>query len=214
MPVTRALVSYVEETMTRASPYNRETALEAAMMLFWEKGYHATSLKDLEAALKMKPGSIYAAFSSKEALFLEALKRYYEEFRAAFEAEVAAAPTKLDGVIGHLRGYAEMPRSDPRAQACMVFKTLVDTRATDPAIADTACRYLTEIRDAMAQLFRDAIADGELTEGADPERLARLLQADIAAMRFELHQGTGQDALRALAEDMAETFERLRVRAA
>lgn len=55
--------------MTRAAPYDRETALDAAMALFWDKGFHATSLKDLEAALAMKPGSIYAAFVSKENLY-------------------------------------------------------------------------------------------------------------------------------------------------
>ncbi|MEP3669912.1 MAG: TetR family transcriptional regulator, partial [Roseibium sp.] len=37
--------------MKRAQPYDREKALDAAQDLFWRKGYHATSLKDLEAAL-------------------------------------------------------------------------------------------------------------------------------------------------------------------
>ena len=50
--------------MARAAPYDRDATLDAAMSLFWERGYHATSLKDLEAALSMKPGSIYAAFKS------------------------------------------------------------------------------------------------------------------------------------------------------
>ena len=44
--------------MSRSAPYDRDTALAAAMDLFWEKGFHATSLKDLETALEMKPGSI------------------------------------------------------------------------------------------------------------------------------------------------------------
>ncbi|MGV8985829.1 MAG: TetR/AcrR family transcriptional regulator [Cypionkella sp.] len=61
--------------MTRAAPYDRDTALNAAVSLFWNKGFHATSLKDLETTLHMNPGSIYAAFSSKENLYLLALER-------------------------------------------------------------------------------------------------------------------------------------------
>ena len=55
--------------MARKAGYDREKVLDKALELFWAKGYHGTSLKDLEVALDMRPGSIYAAFGSKEALF-------------------------------------------------------------------------------------------------------------------------------------------------
>ena len=77
--------------MTRAQPYNRDAAIDAAMTLFWQKGYHATSLKDLEGALSMKPGSIYAAFSSKENLFNLSLERYFTSNRDEFRKFMAAA---------------------------------------------------------------------------------------------------------------------------
>ncbi|MDX1730552.1 MAG: helix-turn-helix domain-containing protein, partial [Aurantimonas coralicida] len=54
----------MKRSRPNARPYDRDAALDAALRLFWAKGYHATSLKDLEAALTMKPGSIYAAFQS------------------------------------------------------------------------------------------------------------------------------------------------------
>jgi len=61
--------------MARAANYDRDVALAAALSVFWRKGYHATSLKDLETNLDMKPGSIYAAFESKENRYLLALER-------------------------------------------------------------------------------------------------------------------------------------------
>lgn len=181
------------------------------MTLFWKKGYHATSLKDLEAALQMKPGSIYAAFSSKEALFLEALARYYDTSRSAFLREMAKAASPLTGVAEHIRAYARVPATHPRAQACMLFKTLIDTRATDPAIAEQSRHYLAGMREAMAEVFARAVAAGELPADTDPRRLARRLQACVMALRFELHQGIEDADLAALAEDMAQEFERLRV---
>ena len=44
--------------MSRTALYNRQDALERALQLFWQKGFHATSLKDIEEALDMRPGSI------------------------------------------------------------------------------------------------------------------------------------------------------------
>lgn len=93
------------------------------MSLFWRKGYHAASLKDLETALKMKPGSIHAAFSSKETLYLPALKRCFEKSRADFRAQMAAAASPLAGLAAHIRSYARLAPDDAARQACMLTKT-------------------------------------------------------------------------------------------
>ena len=57
------------------------------MELFWEKGYEATSVDDLVARLGIGRGSLYAAFGSKHALYLQALDRYRcEHMAGAFAA--------------------------------------------------------------------------------------------------------------------------------
>lgn len=197
--------------MARTASYDRDTALDAAMSLFWAKGYHATSLKDLEATLNMKPGSIYAAFSSKENLYLLALKRYFETFRAKFCEQMEQAPSPLTGLADNFRSYARLSEEDAARQACMLTKTLVDTRSTDPAIAERTRDYLARMREEMAAIFEKAKALGELPSDADPNRLARRYQANVAALRFELHQGAAEQEIAALAEDMAQEIERLRV---
>ena len=47
-----------------------------AMLLFWQKGYEATSVKDLENATKLKTSSLYNTFGGKEQFFLNILKHY------------------------------------------------------------------------------------------------------------------------------------------
>ena len=56
--------------------YDRDELIVRARDLFWKRGWAGTSLKDLEAVLQMKPGSFYAAFGSKEALFALAMEKY------------------------------------------------------------------------------------------------------------------------------------------
>jgi AcrR family transcriptional regulator len=200
--------------MTRATPYDREIALDAAMALFWEKGFHATSLKDLEAALEMKPGSIYAAFTNKENLYLLALERYFESSRAGFRNHLARAASPLKALADHFRAYARMAPDDRARQACMLTKTLVDTRTTDPAIASATRDYLTAMHDEFAAAFAAAQKAGELAKNTDPDRLARRFQANVTALRLALHQGMAAGDFAQLAEDMASEIDGLRINVA
>ena len=194
--------------MVRAANYDREAALAAAMEVFWRKGYYATSLKDLETALNMKPGSIYAAFDSKENLYLLAIERYFNLSRARFRAEAAASASPLACLAAQFRNYVKLAEGDPSRQACMLMKTLVDTKSTDPKIAQVSQRYLDEMRAEFTQAFKAAQQGDEIPATADPDRLARRYQANITALRVELHRGAPQADLIDLAEDMArETMQ-------
>lgn len=198
--------------MKRALPYDRNAALDAAVHLFWTKGYHATSLKDLEAALQMKPGSIYAAFSSKEALYLAALERFFQASRAAFARDMQDAKSPLGAMSNYLLQLARSRSEEPRGQACMLIKTVIDTTATDAAIADRANGYIKEIQSDFAAAFDYAKQIGEMPPELDSGRLARRYQSNINALRIELHRGMEQSEITALAEDMVADLERLRIK--
>ena len=53
----------------RPAGFDKDAALEAAMLLFWERGFEGTSMADLMQAMGLNPSSIYAAFGDKQALF-------------------------------------------------------------------------------------------------------------------------------------------------
>ena len=76
--------------MPRTPQFHRETALNNALQLFWRQGYHATSMKDIEEAMDMRPGSIYAAFGNKESLFKEALDSYFAMVEEDFKNTIAS----------------------------------------------------------------------------------------------------------------------------
>ncbi len=65
----------------RPRSFNRDEAVAAAMLLFWEHGFEPTSLAQLRAAMgNISAASFYAAFESKEALFREAVNRYLSTY--------------------------------------------------------------------------------------------------------------------------------------
>ena len=111
--------------MPRTREFDTETAERAAMELFWEQGYEATSVDDLVARLGIGRGSLYAAFGSKHALYLKALDRYRcEHMSGAFAAlDDPSAPLKptlrrlFDALIDESLGEA------PRRGCFMVNAT-------------------------------------------------------------------------------------------
>lgn len=196
--------------MTRALPYDRDTAIDAAMTLFWRKGYHATSLKDLEAALNMKPGSIYAAFDSKEALFGLSLERYYERSLAGLRQALDDAASPLAALAEFLRKTGRDPFEDPSRCACMLMKTVLNATPDEPQLSERAGQYLDALRAQMAQAFERAKAMGELPSDADADKLARRFQANVMQLRIEAQRGVRGTDLELLAEDMAKDVEAMR----
>ncbi len=197
--------------MARTASFDRTDALNTARDLFWRKGYHATSLKDLEGALGLKPGSIYAAFGSKEGLFSEALLAYAEASRAQSDAVMDRASSPLSGLAAYARSLGGICDTDQPSRACMLMKTVLEFPDGSGDIRSAAETLLSSVEARFTDRFRAAQSLGELASDADPARLARRFQADVIGLRAYAQRNAPPDAIRDLAEDIAEGIEALRV---
>lgn len=194
--------------MPRQTRHDRQHSLDQALALFWRKGYHAASLKDLEGALDMRPGSIYASFGSKERLFGEVLQRYGRQGLVELERTLAANPSPLGGLADYLRllgGLRDTPRP---CHACLLMKTLLELGSEGPN-----ARLARELLDGMEARFTAAFTAardaGELADDARPARLAPRYQAMIMGLRAQAERATDPAALHALADDLADDLLRL-----
>lgn len=195
--------------MARHASYDREDVLAKAQALFWRKGYHATSLKDLEAALDMRPGSIYAAFGSKEALFGETLKGYGRQTLAQFQKVQKAAASPLAGLANHVRAFACIDPDTAPSRACMLVKTLLEMPDDDPVLRRQTEELMQKMEAEFAAAFRAAQNQGELPDSASPERLASRLQAAIFGLRAYAQRSDTQNRITQMAEDIALDIEAL-----
>jgi AcrR family transcriptional regulator len=102
----------------RPREFCTDTALAAALRVFWSKGYEGTSLADLTEAMGITRPSLYAAFGNKEALFHKALDLYEQEkleyMRAALEQ-----PTARGVAETILRGALAMQTSPGEPKGCL-----------------------------------------------------------------------------------------------
>lgn len=198
--------------MSRTARFDRQVALDRAIELFWSRGYYASSLKHIEAALDMRPGSLYATFGSKSGLFTEALEAYAARTSDNFHQIIVGAPTPLEGLKRYLRsfakpcsGYAQLP-----SKACMLIKTLLEINSEDSALRTQVETMLSAIEQALCEVLEMAKASNELRSDVDCPRLARLIQTQIIGLRAFAERNVPSVQIEALADDMANMLDAYR----
>jgi AcrR family transcriptional regulator len=112
----------------RPRSFDEAEALDAAIALFWRKGYDATSLDDLGDAMGLARPSIYRAFGAKDQLFLHALTRYRETTAASPFAALAATSDVRTGLLAFLDAVITYTNADPSHPGCLIgsLATAVD----------------------------------------------------------------------------------------
>ena len=190
--------------MPRKPNYDRDDLIERARDLFWQRGWAGTSLKDLEVALQMKPGSFYAAFGSKEALFALALEKYANDGR-----ERLKALAQDHGPIKALQQFPQMvvENDGAPAKACMLSKTLLELHAHNHPLAHDANRLLLRMEVQFSELFQHAQSLGDIGAAHDPKALARRYQSDLLGLRVSAERD-GVDS-RAIATEIANGLAQL-----
>lgn len=185
--------------MPRKPNFDRDVLIERARDLFWKQGWAGTSLKDLEAALQTKPGSFYAAFGSKDALFKLALEKYAADGRARL-----AALAQEHGPIKALQQFPLLVIENDAApaKACMLSKTLLELQAHQHPLAQEANVHLLKMEAQFAELFQQAQSAGDIDGSHDPRVLARRYQSDLLGLRISAERD-GVDA-NAIAAEIAQ----------
>ncbi|RDX38203.1 TetR/AcrR family transcriptional regulator [Kangiella sp. HD9-110m-PIT-SAG07] len=169
--------------MTKAAKFDRQAVVKKATDLYWEKGFHATSMRNLQEVIDMRPGSIYATFGSKEGLFKEVLQ-YYADMSLA---QLTAYSQNTTSPINALKLFFNSAVIDSKHTApsgmCMLVKTISELTDDNGELLSEAKRLLTVIETAMQDILNDAKKCGELSKGEDTARLARYLQMQLMGLR-------------------------------
>jgi len=144
----------------------RERLLRAAADVFAERGYDGTRVADIATAAGVSNGALYAHFSSKADLLVDALRTHGRRLLAdLFAADPNRSVTELLLAIGRW-----LPRRrDPRGY--LIVEALVAARR-DQDVARPMRDYIGERADWLSELVRLAQAGGELDPVLSPNALA------------------------------------------
>jgi TetR/AcrR family transcriptional repressor of nem operon len=159
----------------RPREFDREDALERAMILFWERGYEGTSMSDLTEALGIGRQSLYGAFGDKRALFLACMDRYVEQvLELGVFDPLASAGSPLENVHKVLDGWEQYAQS-AQFRGCLLGKSLTELGRREPELDRVLRAKLDRMEAAFERALRLSKKEGELSAAADVRVLARAL---------------------------------------
>ncbi|MEU8515523.1 TetR/AcrR family transcriptional regulator [Kitasatospora sp. NPDC048722] len=186
--------------MARTKEFDPDAALQAALELFWRRGYEATSMADLVEGLGIGRASLYATFGSKHQLYLRALERYGEQTDPVLLAELSQPGPVLPAVRAVVRRYAAESTGSGRERGCFVVNTAVELVPHDSSAARRVEASLGHLEALLTAALVRAAAQGELPEGRDPRALARTLMVLMQGMRVMGKVADGPARVRDAAE--------------
>jgi len=192
----------------RPRAFDRNEALAKATRVFWEKGFEATSMHDLTAAMGIGSPSLYAAFGSKEALYAEALGYYRDTYealvwtnffaesgvRSAFACWLRDSAAALTGCV------VDIPRG------CMVTLSAAGSEGY-PELGELvrSARGITLSR--LSTRLQHAIDEREIPATVDIKALARFMQTVQGGMSIQARDGAQRADLDAVAEVAMSGFD-------
>lgn len=159
------------------------TALDHAIRVFRERGYHAASIEDLTQAMGLACGSIYKAFRDKRAIFLAALDRYIA-LRNNQVTQIAGSPKPARQRLRDVLVFqAESARGIEGRRGCLVVGSAIELGPSDREVAARISASLAHTEALLAALIRQGQAEAEISEAIDAAETARTMAFLTQGMR-------------------------------
>lgn len=165
--------------MARQREFDHDQVLEKAMLLFWEQGYEATSVRDLNRATGISSSSMYEFFGDKRGLFLASLKRFCAMEQANMQqlAQASATPHEF---IRHLFASVDLLlQAKGQAQGSFAFNAMSEFSIHDPDIAAQLLDHYLKIAAIIENVVQQAQAANTIRTKVPPAYLAHTILTSL-----------------------------------
>ena len=176
-------------TLGRPLEFDPEKAIDAAVEVFWRKGYESTSMTDLLEAMKLSKSSLYQTFGSKQQLFERCLSRYADRLSAEMANDLKEAKSGRSFIEDTFGGVADTAQQPEGAKGCLIANSANEFGQREPALAVPVSDGLNR----FARIFMDAVvkgqAEGSISADADPRALGNYLIGTMNGLRTMIKAG-------------------------
>jgi AcrR family transcriptional regulator len=185
--------------MPRPRGFDAELALEAALCVFWRRGYQGSTYGELAAATGLARPGLHRVFGNKEDLFFKALDRYDARYMM-FVGDALAKPTAFEVVEHLLRGAAKNMTFDDNHPGCLNLNTALTGSPDTEPVRREILRRRNQLEATIAQRLDEARGAGDLPASADCTTLAAFVMAITHGMAAQATAGAGLKTLESVVD--------------
>ncbi len=191
----------LETTMRKTGrplSFDRDKALEQAMLSFWRHGYETTSISDLTAAMGISAPSLYTAYGDKKQLFLEAMQLYAGS-PDEIEQALSEAPTAGEAAQRMLVAAAEAFTGEFTPRGCLLASATASGSQASAEVQQAVAQVRHAIKSQLKERIDRDVSQGLLPVETDSASLAGLVIAVIQGMSVLARDGMDRPDLVAIA---------------
>lgn len=184
----------------RPRAFDRTVALRRAMEVFWRRGYQGASMTELTTAMGIGSPSLYAAFTSKEALFREAVDLYNTTEGLAPQQALSGPGGARQAIEAMLRHNARAYTDPANPTGCLVVLAAIGGLPD----SDEVSRFLAQCRqrdiDEVRRRIDRGVTEGDLPATVDRDALARFVGAVVQGMSVQARDGATEADLNGIVD--------------
>jgi TetR/AcrR family transcriptional repressor of nem operon len=169
--------------MARPREFDEAAVLDAAIERFWQRGYEATSVRDLADEMSIAGASLYNAFGDKRSLYIRALNRYLDQsFRERINRIEPNLPPR-DAIIAFLQEIVKRSLADKQRRGCMLVNSAVESAPHDAEFFDIVAVFLDEVERFFFRCVSKGQKDGTITKAQSAADLSKSLLGILLGIR-------------------------------
>ena len=158
--------------MPRPKKFEKEEVLKKAVDLFWEQGFHATSMDNLVTSLGINRASMYNTFGSKQGLFQAAIQQYKSESTKKIEKYFSKQENVRQGFGQYFTNLIESSTSDKIRKGCFVVNTTTELANSSQEIEIELDSNKVQFENIFKAFLQKGVEMGQISPYKDLEKIA------------------------------------------
>ena len=167
--------------MGRNKEFDYEQKLDVALELFWKKGFHSTSITDLENGMGINRSSIYPTYGDKKALLIKCLTKYMKSKVSEYE-NVSDNPKShaIETLRKTLRLAIDQSINEERT--CLAVKIAFEVALNDEDIRTLLAGNEKKIEKIYFEIVEKGLEQGCIKGDLNPKLTAAFLAGSSSAL--------------------------------
>lgn len=179
----------------RTLEFNPDKVLETALLIFWQQGFKGTSLSNLTAATGVAKPGLYNVFGDKEALFIKALQRYFEEFATGGLEVLEAHEDARTAIRAYLKHNGRHVTNPKFPAGCLLVNCILEHDLLSKEARSELRKLQQQTTKALLSCLMKAQENGQLPPDENLEDLAQFYNGQTAAMAVMARGGADEKTI-------------------
>ena len=182
----------------RPRSFDPDAALDAAVLVFWEKGYDGTSVADLTSAMGINRPSLYATYGNKRDLFIQAIDRYAATYGSRTFSALQSGTDNRTAIQRFFEASIDCALAEGTPRGCLINTVATEAAETDADLRDKLARMFEQTDVAIGRRMAENRTSYESSRH-DPDELAQMAHSVTHSIMTRARAGASREDLNKIA---------------